>query len=403
MRDNYFTKLIKYINKVYHIDKNFKHIKDKRVNPTYKTSHILSLVLTGFLLRIKSFNQLNLMIKAGEFNSLFATDVRIPKIDSIRNALKSVDIGTLRNINLSIIKKTCRNKVLDDGTINGYTVAAIDGTRLFRTEKSHCTKCLRIVNKEREYHYHECSVMSLVGNGPNLVLDYELIKRKETDKYTSEGEIITSKRLLNRVVSEYEGLVDIVTYDALACTSPFINECINLNIDAVIRIKKSHIIAIKAVKHITNKKESRAAWLEGSYNIKAYESVFYMDGVKQPLRYVKFFKKHSNGNRTQVLIVTTAMNIHCKTLYKIIKARWNIENRVFNNLKNNASLNHCFVHGENAVEAVLYLMFIASNLFQLFKVRRIKNHVPIQRELVRLLYKGLYLVRKRDVLFLNSS
>ena len=74
-----------------------------------------------------------------------------------------------------------------------------------------------------------------------------------------------------------------------------------------------------------------------------------------------------------------------------MKTRWNIGNRVFNNLKNNANLNHCFVHGGNATEAVLYLMFIASNLFQLFKVRRLKNHIPIQKELVRLLFKGLYL------------
>ncbi len=78
------------------------------------------------------------------------------------------------------------------------------------------------------------------------------------------------------------------------------------------------------------------------------------------------------GNRSQVLIVTTAMDMSVKTLYRIMKARWNLENRVFNNLKNNANLNHCFVHGGNAVEAVLYLMFIASNMFQLFKVRRLK-------------------------------
>ncbi len=39
-------------------------------------------------------------------------------------------------------------------------------------------------------------------------------------------------------------------------------------------------------------------------------------------------------------------------------------------------------------------LIIASNLFQLFKLRRIKNHVKIQRELVRLLLKGLYLLKK---------
>jgi len=51
LRENYYTKLIKYINKVYHIDKQLEHISDKRVNPKYKTSKVISIVLTGFLLR----------------------------------------------------------------------------------------------------------------------------------------------------------------------------------------------------------------------------------------------------------------------------------------------------------------------------------------------------------------
>ena len=44
-RNNYFIKLIKYIKNVYHIDKEIIQITDKRKNPTYKTSQIISLVL----------------------------------------------------------------------------------------------------------------------------------------------------------------------------------------------------------------------------------------------------------------------------------------------------------------------------------------------------------------------
>ncbi len=131
-----------------------------------------------------------------------------------------------------------RNKVLDEGTINGYTVAAIDGTRLFRTEKAHCEDCLCTSNRGKQYYYHECSVMSLIGDNANLVIDYEMVKRKSTDKETSQSEIITSRNLLNRVASEHNGLIDVLAYDALALNSPFINECIELNIDAVIRVKR---------------------------------------------------------------------------------------------------------------------------------------------------------------------
>ena len=403
LRDNYFVKLNKYIKNVYNIDKQMEHTTDKRLNPKYKTPQIISLVLTGFLLRVKSFNRMNFMIKAGEFDNIASYKNGVPRIDAIRNSLKSIDISILRKINENVIKKSVRNKVLSGGTIDGLNVAAIDGTNLFNNQKSHCDDCILKRNKGKEYYSHSCAVMSLIGDGPSLVLDYEMNKHKNVANDTGAGELVSSQKLLNRVVSAHNGLIDVVAYDALACNSTFINECIKLNVDAVVRIKKSHIRSIKKVKKLTNKKKYTKKWYDGTKRIKAYESLFYMDGVERRLRYIKFRKKYRNGDRSQVLIVTTSMILSVKTIYRIMKARWNLENRVFNNLKNNAHLNHCFVHGGNAVEAVLYLMFIASNLLNLFKERRLKNHVSNQTELVRLLLKGLYFVDDKSTMIMCTG
>ena len=103
------------------------------------------------------------------------------------------------------------------------------------------------------------------------------------------------------------------------------------------------------------------------------------------------------------MIVTTSMNMQLKTLFKIIRARWDIENSIFNNLKKECGLEHCFVHGGNAVEAVLYLIFIASNIMQLFLFRRLRKHFSTQREIVRLLLKGLYLMKYKFELVFNST
>ena len=237
----------------------------------------------------------------------------------------------------------------------------------------------------------------------NLVIDYEMIKHRKEANDTGEGELIAAKRLLNRAVSAHRGLVDVVTYDALACNSVFLNECLKLNIEAVIKVKDNYNLAIRKVKKETNTKYPSKHWHEGLYEIWAFESIFHMDGVQSPLRYVKFAKRKGNGERSQVLIVTTALDMNVKKLYRIMKARWNIENQVFNNLKNHANMDHCFVHGGNAVEAILYLMFIASNLFQLFKTRRLKKHVPIQIELIRFLHRGLYQADRKIISFLNTT
>ena len=90
------------------------------------------------------------------------------------------------------------------------------------------------------------------------------------------------------MVSAHNGLIDVVAYDALACNSPFINECTKLGVEAVVRIKKSHIKSIIKVKKLTNKKKYTKKWYDGTKRIKAYESLFYMDGVERQLRYIKF-------------------------------------------------------------------------------------------------------------------
>ena len=64
------------------------------------------------------------------------------------------------------------NKVFDSGTIDGYTVAAIDGIKLFGSYKKCCSECLTSTKNEKTYFYHYSSVMAVIGNGPKLILAF---------------------------------------------------------------------------------------------------------------------------------------------------------------------------------------------------------------------------------------
>ena len=57
------------------------------------------------MLRVKSFNELNMMIKNNEFSKLFPRGTRLPQVDAIRDTLKVIDIKGLKQINEYIIKK----------------------------------------------------------------------------------------------------------------------------------------------------------------------------------------------------------------------------------------------------------------------------------------------------------
>jgi hypothetical protein len=284
-------------------------------------------------------------------------------------------------------------------------VAAIDGTKFFGSNKKSRSECLKNTKGDKTHSFHSGAVMSTVGMGSKLVIGFEMYKPGQDSASKDEGELSVGKRLISSVVKSHRKLIDVVVYDALTCNSIWINHCKNLGIDAIVRAKNNNNKSLRLAKKTVNKTEAVEVWEceKGFEKIEVYESTFTMDNVEQPLRFVKFAIIHSNKQRTQIMMVTTCMGMALKTLFKIIRARWDIENSIFNNLKTECGLDHCFVHGGNAVEAVLYLIFMVSNIMQLFLVRRLRNHFTTQREIVRLLLKGLYLLKYRAELVFSSS
>jgi hypothetical protein len=345
------------------------------------------------------------MIKNHEFRQLFPRGTTLPQVDAIRDTLKVIDIDGLKQINQDILKKAVENKVFENGTIDGYMVAAIDGTKFFGSNKKSCPECLKNTKGKKTHSFHSGAVMSTVGNGPKLVIGFEMYKPVQDAVSKDEGELNVAKRLLSSTVKSHKRLMDIVVYDALACNSNWFNHCRSLGIDAIVRAKNNNNKSLRIAKKAANKTEPAEVWEDekGFEKVEVYQSTFTMDNVKQPLRFVKFALKHKNKLRTQIMIVTTCMDMTLKTLFRIIRARWDIENSIFNNLKRDCGLEYCFVHGGNAIEAVLSLIFIASNIMQLFLIRRLRNHFATQREVVRLLLKGLYLLKYRAELVFSSS
>jgi len=217
MRKNHFAKLVKYMKNVYHVDRGLNKLSDGRVNPTYSTGQVILPVLFGFLLRIKSFNELNLMIKNNEFSKLFPRGTKLPQIDAIRDTLKVMDIDGLKQINQHIVKAAIQNKTFENGTIDGYMVAAIDGTKFFGSNKKSCSECLKNTKGKTTHCFHSGAVMSTVGIGPKLVIGFEMYKPGQDAVAKDEGELNVAKRLISSVVKSHRKLIDVVVYDALAC------------------------------------------------------------------------------------------------------------------------------------------------------------------------------------------
>ena len=293
MTRNYLKKFIKYSKKVYRIEESLKRLEDTRKNPTYTTAEAVLPVLLGMILRIQSFNELKYRIRSKDFQTIVSRKMKLPQIDTIRDTLKVVDTAGLERMNLTIIKRAKRNKVFIDGTVAGYTVAAIDGTKLFGSYKKSCSECCTttVRNKKTNY-FHSAAFMSLVGSEPRLILDFELYKGTVNRSKKDEGELTVAKRLLSRVTSKHKGSIDVVVYDALALGSGWISHYQEHKTTPVIHVKGNNIKSIKDVKTQVNHSAEKEKWYDEKREceVKSYEERFYMDGVQEPLRFVKFTK-----------------------------------------------------------------------------------------------------------------
>jgi len=135
--------------------------------------------------------------------------------------------------------------------------------------------------------------MSIVGSHPRLTIDFELYQGSSDSSKKAEGELTVAKRLLEKMRQTYNRLLDIVVYDALACNGVWINHCINNKITPVVHVKENNISSIKQIKSKINKSKCKEGWqdFKRDCEVKAYEESFKMDGVTDPLRFVKFSKK----------------------------------------------------------------------------------------------------------------
>ena len=251
MRKNYFVKLMNYMKNVYHIENGINKLTDGRVNPKYKTPQVIMPLLLGFMIRIESMNELKFRLQENEFLKVFSRGTKLPQIDTIRDTLKVLEIDGLKIILHHTVKRAIANKVFDNGTIDGYVVGAIDGTKFFGSNKKFCSGCL----KNNNHNFHSGVVISTIGDGPVLTVGFEMYKPGVDSISKDEGELNVAKRLITDVSRTYGNLFDVVVYDALACNSKWINHCLNLEVDVVVRVKNNNNNSIKAIKKKINKQE----------------------------------------------------------------------------------------------------------------------------------------------------
>ncbi len=394
-------KFCKYIKQVFKFEEIIKAQRDSRKKRTHQTSVIFVILFWGFVFRIKSFNELEKKIKYGCFKPLFPKSTKMPSIDAITNVLTKWNINNLEESFQRILNTLCKNKQFKDGTIDGYTVCALDGTDIITNKKKKCKNCMYMRNGEDYRYVHKSVVAMTVGREINYVIKEcslnVLFEKTVNDKKThkdivitkSEGEFTGAMKLL----PELPKWVDVIVADALYFKAPFIKASLCNSKDIIVRLKDKTSINYKLIDYVStynthddsfthkenDKKYTVKYWFKDAV-ITDWNVLKHDEGRETPIRIYKFveivessLRKEEKFEFREITVATTSKTMDVKTVWKSIHYRWYIENTCFHQLKTYSNITHCFTHDDTAIQVIIKIMFMAFNIFRSFLFKRLRN------------------------------
>ena len=320
----------------------------------------------------------------------------VPSDTTMREILDEVSPEALRPAFEALHRELQRGRALEDfASLEGRYLLAIDGTGCFCSTKVSCKHCLvkkRSKGAVTEYS-HQAVAAAIVHpdkTGQALMLAIEPITRADgATKNDCEREAV--KRLLDYLGDAFPGRKFLITEDALAANGPHLEALAAHDMDFIVGVKPGNSSVFETE---IMRRHGMGELIEWQDQMKADGSVCgyrYALGVpinatykKLEVNYLEWWEIDKNG-RQKVFTWVTNLAItpdNVIELARSARARWRIENEVFNVLKNQGyEFGRNYGHGKkylsSTLAAITMLAFLvdqiqeqACRVFQEARARR---------------------------------
>lgn len=362
----------RYVDKVFHFGSQIQTLTEPRQRPQIPASAIFVSAWTMFATGRGSLNSLEKEARIpARLRGLIGCQA--PSADTVGRVYGQLDSGQLRQMLSAINHQVRRNKALGPG--GNLMMVAVDGHEFFASRKRCCPDCqtreIQLKDKTVTEYYHRGVVCHLIGHDLALPLDVELQR-------PGEGEETAAKRLLERVFSEYERFIDVVTGDALYLDAPFINFCLGHHKDVIVVVKGDNRLLLQDAQQLFSQRTPHE-WTEGRRTIRSWDEEGFTscEGVKVPLRVLQTeetvrHREQMSGQEKEETsswcwAATLSKNqLSTRQLWHAGHSRWDIENDCFNMLSTHLALDHCFRHQATAIVNFVLTCFMAYVLLQCF-------------------------------------
>jgi len=394
-------------------------IRDGRRSPTYSGSTCVLLCILMVVLRYKSFNAFETRLTERAMKKVFG-DRPVPKcVDTLRNALIKMDLGTLEQLHQRILRIAADNKALRETLHDdGLRFFAFDGFEPIRSRNRSCSACLTATHNGKDGpttdYFHRFVFAYSIGPQPQLLLGLQPLAsvaiRQETvpEAVKAEGELTAVKPLIERIRKTFPKMFDVGIGDGLFPNGPMVNSMKggkpSYELIAVLKKETDEPMA-DAVKLYETMAPTHTYWddqREEHVRLWDTEGFEGLETSNHPLRVIKAQKVEGPENLKALVnwdadevstwwMTTTALQekLSGPKVFDAQRRRWDQE-AVNNDFTQNWFIKHSYIHDDVGTTAMMYIFMIAYNLFQLFLYRRLAKKT-------RKVYTNIALVKEMEL------
>lgn len=354
----------RYLNKVFDFRTAASTLTDSRRDPEISPAAVFLAVFHGFAFRLPSFQQLEAELAQPALRQWIGAG-RAFRDDVLRYSLSGFHLENLESMLVQVNRTLKRNKALDPGRVQGRMVAALDGIEVLSSYSRCCDACLerRVwvrkagVKVEQVQYYHRAVGCQIVSSPAKPFLAIEWLR-------PGEGEDTAALRLLDRLPDLYGSrFFDILLLDALYAQAPVLQLAGRIGWDLVISLKQNQRDLYQSAMRLFARRSADASGTERqdgkSYQFQLWDS----DGLPfstdhpQPVRVVRSEEKltqnhyrrrqlESETTEHEWLWITTLgpQTFPATVVRRLGHQRWKLENNGWNDLTQNWSFKHGFLH-----------------------------------------------------------
>lgn len=397
---------LRYAIDVYGIGRTLVKVADGRRDPDITTFSVVTALLMAAVLRVPSLNELEHLLTTGQFQRLLGhrgakhRGKALFSADTMVDVLDTLEVRTLQEALVEIVKKAERNKAFRDDTFGSSVCAAIDGWEPFCSYERHCAGCLIRQVKRTEknedgveevklvpQYYHRFVVAFLIAPKIDLTLAIEPVRPEalrieagEKEGCGDEGELTAALRLLDRVHETYGCFIDVFALDGLYPCGPVLEKLKEHGYGACIVTRDDGKDPYRFAESVWQTREKADVVIQDPETQEVVDfwilkDVDALNTFKGSVDMVKARVTRKNGKQSTwvMALAGKAKRLGLLVALRIMRARWHIENTAFHQWVTKWNLDHCYRHTPNAITSVMHIWSIAFNLMQLFFYRRLKK------------------------------